>query len=913
MNSIIEWLLGPGAKDRLSFTGVENWRISFVAKYADDNVVRVGLLLLFAGMTFLTIRSYRREGNVHPRAKAVLATIRIIVIALVIILILQPGIFIREEQTLRSYLVVLIDDSRSMSFKDTYTGEQADTLRELLYPRGVEDPRGADPAGPAGQGRAPRDPLTLDETSRKDIVRRLLSRRGSALARLAREHPLIIMRFATTHAGAKNKAANYTSEMGSIPAVDEADDDKQGDKALLQPPPALAEALNELTGKGDVTDIGQAVHDALAHVQGRRLAGLVIISDGQITNKSKRRTDRLASARKLAADRRVPLYSICVGDPTPPKKLSVVSLTGPSRIRPGSGVEFSASITHRGYAGQRVIVRLLSRPIDRNELTPTGVEETVTLKSTKKKDDSEINESTEKAVLKLTPEDSEKFAPEDSEKLTPKHYVFRAVIDPPDGEVKPDDKVKRDDKWAETPPIRVTDKRIHVLLVSGDAGWEFQYLRNYLLRSPATHRLSVWQQNLDKKIDQIASSKEMKLDALPDSLGKLMGVGGDDPKPGYDLVILYDPKPGVEGFDAKFVDNLKTYVKRGKGLCYIAGNKYTDYLLRDDDIANPLKAMLPVKVSANTFSAVERIERQHPEPWQVRVTREGLDHQLTRLGSSSEKTRRDWDLLPGMFWTHPVAKAKRLAVVLLENTNPSRRTLDNKPEPVLAVHFYGDGRVVYVGMDATWRWRCVDDGFYHRRFWANCVEYLATSSARSMVITTGGSVFTSDKRITVNVEAYDPQNNYDPLVAKKLVLLMTPTDEEGDAVELVLLPVDGEDGNFRLTIDAPPVGTYDLTPKESLGGVADDESKIFKQITIGPPMAEYEHRQADPAAMEELASKKNALPIHRIDELAEMVPPLERRKVRRSHKTLWDCRLSLLLVVTLLCAEWILRKKYNMA
>jgi hypothetical protein len=185
-----------------------------------------------------------------------------------------------------------------------------------------------------------------------------------------------------------------------------------------------------------------------------------------------------------------------------------------------------------------------------------------------------------------------------------------------------------------------------------------------------------------------------------------------------------------------------------------------------------------------------------------------------------------------------------------------------------------------------------------------------------MVITTGGSRFTADKRITVDVEAYDPKNDYKPLAAETFVLLLDPADGKGQTRELVLEPVHGKPGHYQTTIDAPPIGTYDLMPKTPLGnGTADENERVIKRITVEPSQAEHEHREADPATMESLASKqKNFLPIHEIDQLATLVsPPKYPPRVRRTPMTLWDCRLSLLLIVSLLTVEWVFRKKYNMA
>jgi len=93
-------------------------------------------------------------------------------------------------------------------------------------------------------------------------------------------------------------------------------------------------------------------------------------------------------------------------------------------------------------------------------------------------------------------------------------------------------------------------------------------------------------------------------------------------------------------------------------------------------------------------------------------------------------------ILPGIYWSHPISKVKPAAKVLAEHSNPLRRTAKNAAEPLVAVQPVGAGRVLYVGSDETWRWRYVQDGYYHRRFWANAVRYLATLKARQVVIMT---------------------------------------------------------------------------------------------------------------------------------------------------------------------------------
>ena len=381
-------------------------------------------------------------------------------------------------------------------------------------------------------------------------------------------------------------------------------------------------------------------------------------------------------------------------------------------------------------------------------------------------------------------------------------------------------------------------KRRNILLIGSDAGWDFRYLRNHLIRLDKRFSVSVWQQNASAELNQKASTGP-KLNRLPNSLMALIGTK-DASRPGYDLVILHDPKPVADGFDVEFVKLLQKYVRvHGRGLCYIAGNKYTEIMLnKGDPIMVPLAGMLPVMIAPNTAEGMKRIrnEKVPPKAWPLRVTRQGLDHRITDWGMSGGKTPREcWQAMPSLFWTHPVAQIKPAARVLLESTDPTKLTIDKKPGPGLAVHCYGTGRVAYLGTNATWRWRAVQDGYFYRRFWNNMVEYLADTSARNMVIATGGACFSTDEKITIEVEVYDPDNDYRPLQAMRFAMLLDPVEAGRTTVELILTPVPDRAGCFKVIIDAPPVGKYDLMPKPMPGRRNDPTQRVVKRIiTIAP-------------------------------------------------------------------------------
>ena len=862
MRSAIEWLLGVKAGE---FAGADSWRVGFVAEWG--NVTGLVLLAVFVALVWLAVRSYRREGDARGRVKAVLAGVRIAVIVLVFVILFQPAVVLRYVKTLHRSLVLLVDDSISMSFADSYpSGQQRDRLAGLLAVK----------------------PDDLGGLTRMEIARKAFVRPAGPVNRLAADHPLMILHYSTNRPGRDA----YTRLIDTIGPVEPGASDGAGPAA-----DRLAELLGPLTGSGYETNIAVALRDALERTQGRRVAGIVLVSDGRSTVRG---GSGLTGALEYARQRGVPLYAVAVGDPTPPRRLAVTGLQAPREVRRLASVEFTAMLSHRNMAGQTVRVRLMRRRGDRKEWTDTGVVKTVKLAAPDAGgagSDTGTDRGIQPVALHHEPDELGRF-------------VYKAVIVAgPDAPGTGPGAAAAPTQNPDEAIVEVSDEKINILLVSGDAGYEFQYIKHILYRAGDRYRLSVWQQNADKDISQVASTG-MKLSRLPRELPELIGSPGGRGHPGYDVVILYDPQPTSGGFDEQFVDMLKTFVSsHGGGLCYVAGNKYSESVLPAEGPYKALMDLLPVVLAPNRIDLAERIGQRVPEPWPVHLTSYGLDHPVMRLGDSSDHTAQVWQVLPGIFWSHPVQKTKPAARALAVHSNPMRRTMRNKAEPLVVVQPLGAGRVLYVGSDETWRWRFVRDAYYHRRFWTNAVRFLASLKARKVVITTGGDRFAAGEKITIEVEAYDDQ--YRPVRDETFELKMTDlaTDE---SKELTLKAVDPKNrpGQYRATFVARHTGTYELKARGSDGG----DAQQGKQIIIELPQAEARRSEADLAAMRTVASHPdNFLHVHQVDKLAELIPPGRLTTYHDVPRELWDSPLALFLIVVLLVVEWILRKKHNMA
>jgi len=888
MNTIVDWLLNydPG-----KLTGEETWHWELLADYG--SLWNFLLVVSFAALLYLVIRSYRREGDSPRGAKIALATIRLVVIALIYVILLQPAAVLRTTRTLFSSIVVLIDDSKSMSFSDRYA--DANLQKPLTGFLGI-------------------NPERLTELSRRDILLKSLNRPDGLLVKLAKDHPLVFMRYSTTQPGKEQ----YTRQFA---ALDLTQGDKPGGKApsdwdvfsknlarRLSEPNAPNSSdprdpnftwegvLKNLSAAGFETNAATGILEALERVkgqQGQRVAAIVHLGDGQMTMLNAQ--NRLTDALNYTVQAGTQVFSVLVGDPTPPKDVALVALEAPPEVRSGATVEFKVKLTQRNLDNQEVTVLLRRRRLNEGDSQMTTVaSKTVKLEPAG-------GEGAARHELQEVP------IPLDLSDKEIGDYRFRAEVNP-----RPDEQNAGNNSAEAT--VRVSEKKIRILLVSGDAGKEYLFLMNFLLRQPELYRVSVWQQNLDPNVNQFGS-EGMKVKHLPRTRTEFIGDSANPKEfPGYDVVILYDPEATLGGFDETFVRLLNDFVDRGGGLCYVAGNKYSERTVLKTAGHELLGDLLPVILAPNTLDITERIGDRPPEAWPVGLTSYGMEHPIMRLGESDKDTEGLWSVLPGIYWSHSVMKVKPSTRVLAANSNPMRRTDRNEREPLIAVLMVGKGgRVMYVGTDETWRWRSLKDAYYYERFWSNVVRYLATLQARNVVITAGGDRFSVGERITISAEVYDEKNDYKPLAADSFTVVMVNSRDPQDVQEIVLKPSEGgRPGQYSKEIVAAHQGAFLLTALR--GDPKAGEKVASKEIIIAPSEVENVRTEANLETMKNIASKPEYFrPIQEVDRLAELIPSGRLTAVNDDPKRLWDTRVSLLLIVLLLAVEWILRKKYNMA
>ena len=415
---------------------------------------------------------------------------------------------------------------------------------------------------------------------------------------------------------------------------------------------------------GPGTHLGDAVAAVLDEAAGRQVAGVLVFTDGQNTGGRSP-----AEAARAAAGAGVPVFTVPVGSRRRLQDVAIVDL-------------FTTGLVSVGDTA-RVAVTLESQGFDRR---PAKVE---------LKDGDTLLD-----VKEILLRGSEQQQVELTFKATQPGARYLTVRVPP----QPEEPEELRANNADTALVRVSDEKIRVLYLEGAPRWDFRYLKNALRRDHGVGgRLAKDQPDVVLETEWRRRTPAERAAALPRTLDQLAE---------YHTVVLGDASPELA--DAGFVELLAQAVReRGVGLVVAAGERAMPH--RYDD---RLQSLLPVRLRPGQVGMVPR----GIPSFRLELAPEGALHESMRLYEEPGRNQNAWANLPRYYWAAAVERPAPGASVLA--ANPAVTTAYGK-QPLIAEHYAGKGKVLFVGTDSTWLWRQnVGDRFFYK-FWGQAVRSVA--------------------------------------------------------------------------------------------------------------------------------------------------------------------------------------------
>jgi hypothetical protein len=251
-----------------------------------------------------------------------------------------------------------------------------------------------------------------------------------------------------------------------------------------------------------------------------------------------------------------------------------------------------------------------------------------------------------------------------------------------------------------------------------------------------------------------------------------------------------------------------------------------------------------------------------------------------------------------------------------------------KEKALIARQNYGFGRVLFIGLESTWRWRYKAGDQYHHRFWGQVVRWAASEKplvAGNQFVRFGtrDAIYHQGQEIELLVRFGDEASRFRREGPAGARIFRQAGEGAGTPSERVaLVPLKPREQQTRVLegrIHDLAAGQYaielailDLADKLQAPPGPDGKSAPLRAtFTVLPPESpEMVELGTNLPLLEELAAKSGGK-VYTPENASELVDRLARNEVTREHYSehrLWQWWPTLVLVLFLLTVEWIGRK-----
>jgi len=632
---------------------------------------------------------------------------------------------------------------------------------------------------------------------------------------------------------------------------------ERGVEALVTDPEESAsdstshvKAVARWTTSGQVTALGESLEELARRQTGEQLAGLVLISD----------FDQNSGPSPLAAAERfgAPIFTVGIG---PLSAVDVsVDLLAPPTMKQAETSTLSVTVRQRELEQTAVTVRVWAEPLGVADAAPVPVgEQTLTLQA-----------GTQTADFPFTP-------------AVTGRYVFVAEVAAVPGESVTQNNTSRRE-------VRIIDDFLRLLYVEYEPTWEWRFVKEVFHRDKlvGTRGFRTFLRSADPIVRE---TNELFVSNLTLPRNEFFAA---------DVIFLGDLP--ASALSTRFCEMAREFVdKFGGGLVILAGPRFGPGQLAE----TPLADMLPVVVDPEARIRSDR-------PFDLQLTPLAEQYDFMQLGGSGVADQKPWASLRKVPWYQPVQRVDPRATVLAEH--PTDLCADGlSHQPLIAIRPFGRGEVVYLGFNELWRLRRLHGEEYYRQFWGQLIHRLGLSHAlgdqKRFVVRTDRRQYRSGDDVLVTVEAYDEDFNplSDAMIPEHQLTAewQSPVPNAAGAQAETLAIRQLRPGVFETRLTVSTEGEYRLR-------VTDPITHTPSEIAIQVSDLSIERRNpVRNVSLQQQLAEESGGQSYELTNLASFLEDFQHPRPRETSVEilpLWDTWLTFIVVISLMLAEWLLRK-----
>ena len=610
---------------------------------------------------------------------------------------------------------------------------------------------------------------------------------------------------------------------------------------------------DNLYGEGRSSDPGGALEEIVKRSSGTPLSAVIMATDGA----SNVPRDLAATLRDLRA-RDVPVFTVGVGDTSPPLDAELVRVNLPRRVLVGSRVNIEAFVSLSGYGVSKVLmgVREDGRAIKTEEFNLRG-------------------NDTQAVNLEIIPS-------------TPGMHHYTVEITPLDGELTIENNKQES-------LVEVIDGPLRVLYVEGEPRWELGKIRESLQLNEKNVTLISLQRTGENKFYRqgIASQQELA-NGFPKTEEELFAYQG---------LILGSVEASF--FTADQLRGIEAFVsRRGGGLLAIGGRFAFD---GGRYKGTPVGDLLPLSLAGNATD----IANAFAPVYKPQLTAAGQTHPITRLNEDRALSQKTWTELPPISIAEALPDVKPGATALLE----ARRVGDgasSRAVPLLVQQRYGRGQTLaFTGTD-TWRWRMRMDSKSnaHETFWRQMLRYLVSGSPLQTEVGAEHDVYVMDDSVRIVADIRDKRYH----AVNDARAFARVTKPSGVTLEVPLKFTALNDANtYSGEFKADELGQHSIelvATSNSIGSVS-----VKSNFLVSGLNREFYSAAQNSDLLKRIAAETGGK-YYQLGDVQSLLDDLTYRRTpysERVTKDLWDMPINFILIIGLLSAEWFLRKREGLA
>lgn len=430
--------------------------------------------------------------------------------------------------------------------------------------------------------------------------------------------------------------------------------------------------------------------------------------------------------------------------------------------------------------------------------------------------------------------------------------------------------------------VDVSAEPKRVLYVEGEPRWEYKFIRRAEEEDKGLQIVSMLRTTENKIYRQGISDPSELADGFPARAEDLFK---------YDGVIIGSVEAGY--FTPVQQELLREFVdQRGGGILFLGGrSSLGDGGWASSSVADLFPTFLPS--SRGAF---------HRDPVTVALTAAGMESPITRLLDDKNLNAERWRKLPALEDYEDPGSPKPGATVLAQ-------TVAGRTIPLLVTQNYGHGRTAILATGGTWRWQMQSElgDPSHDLFWQQLLRWLAKDSPGQVTATMAQQTLEDQGQVHMTAEARDKEFQPAP-DAKVQVHLIGP---DGLSEFQDMTPVSNQPGTFAMDWTAEKPGSYVAEVTAERGN--DELGKDVVQFRREDGVAENFHTEQNKALLTKLSAETGGRYWEQseLDRLPKEISYSEAGISVRDTKELWDMPIVFLLLLGLMAADWLLRRKWG--